>query len=82
MSVATRFGAQTIQQNVTWTELLDFWRFLEDETRIESVWLMDHLVPPLDQELSADPCFNCEVRDPAGSPPAGQLVPRAAHSSR
>lgn len=57
MSVTMRFGAQTVQQNVTWSELLDFWYFLERETRIESIWAMDHLVPPTESGLSEVSCF-------------------------
>lgn len=36
MSATMRFGAQTVQQNVAWSELLDFWRFLEQETPLYS----------------------------------------------
>jgi F420-dependent oxidoreductase-like protein len=57
MSVAMRFGAQTVQQNVAWWELLDFWRFLERETRVESIWAMDHLVVPVEDALPEVPCF-------------------------
>ena len=52
-----RFGAQTVQQNVAWSELLEFWRFLEQETRVESIWAMDHLVAPIEGELPEVPCF-------------------------
>ncbi len=57
MSVAMSFGAQTVQQNVTWTDLLEFWGFLEDETAVESIWMMDHLVPPQEGGLTEEPCF-------------------------
>jgi len=57
MSAVMRFGAQTVQQNVSWAELVDFWRFLEDETRLESLWAMDHLVVPIDDELPEVACF-------------------------
>ena len=57
MSDSMRFGVQTVQQNVTWPELLDFWRFLEEETRVESVWAMDHLVVPIGEGLPEIPCF-------------------------
>ncbi len=57
MSASMRFGAQTVQQNVTWSELLDLWRFLERETRVESIWAMDHLVVPIEGELPEVPCF-------------------------
>jgi F420-dependent oxidoreductase-like protein len=52
-----RFGAQTVQQNVAWPELLDFWEFLEQETRVESIWAMDHLLPPLEGALPETPCL-------------------------
>jgi alkanesulfonate monooxygenase SsuD/methylene tetrahydromethanopterin reductase-like flavin-dependent oxidoreductase (luciferase family) len=52
-----RFGAQTVQQNVDWSEILDFWHFLEQETRVESIWAMDHLVPPIEGGLPEVPCF-------------------------
>jgi F420-dependent oxidoreductase-like protein len=52
-----RFGVQTPQLGVEAGELLDFWRFLDRETRFESLWLMDHLLPPAD-ELEPDvPCL-------------------------
>ena len=57
MSATMRFGAQTVQQDVAWSELLDFWRFLEQETRVESIWAMDHLVAPIEGELPEVPCF-------------------------
>ena len=48
MSATMRFGAQTVQQNVEWSELIDFRHFLEQETRGESICAMDHLVPPIE----------------------------------
>ena len=57
MSATMSFGAQTVQQNVDWSELLDFWHFLEQETRVESIWAMDHLVAPIEGELPGLPCF-------------------------
>ncbi len=62
MSATVRFGAQTVQQNVAWPELLDFWRFLEQETRVESLWAMDHLVVPIEGELPEVPCFESWMR--------------------
>jgi F420-dependent oxidoreductase-like protein len=56
-----RFGAQTVQQNVEWSELVDFWRLLEEETRVESVWVMDHLVVPIDDALPEVPCFESQA---------------------
>jgi F420-dependent oxidoreductase-like protein len=52
-----RFGAQTVQQNVAWSELLEFWRFLDEETRVESLWTMDHLVAPVEGALPEISCF-------------------------
>jgi F420-dependent oxidoreductase-like protein len=57
MSVAMSFGVQAVQQNVRYAELLDFWRFLDQETAVESVWTMDHLVTPMEEGLSEMPCF-------------------------
>ena len=57
MSATMKFGAQTVQQNVDWSELLDFWHFLEQETRVESIWAMDHLVAPIEGELPELSCF-------------------------
>jgi F420-dependent oxidoreductase-like protein len=51
------FGVQSVQQNVEWRELLELWRFLEAETAVESLWLMDHLVAPLEGQLPDVPCF-------------------------
>jgi F420-dependent oxidoreductase-like protein len=51
------FGAQVVQQNVRFADLLGFWRFLDEETAIESVWTMDHLVTPMVETLSDMPCF-------------------------
>ena len=47
MSIRMRFGAQTVQQNVSWHELEAFWHFLEDETCVDSIWTMDHFVLPM-----------------------------------
>ena len=32
MTTTMSFGVQSVQQNVEWRELLEFWRFLEEET--------------------------------------------------
>jgi len=52
-----RFGAQTVQQNVRWPQLLDFWSFLEEQTCIDSIWAMDHLVVPIGDQLPEVACF-------------------------
>ncbi len=52
-----KFGVQTVQANVTWPELLETWRFLDRETRFESLWLMDHLMPPSDEIEPDASCF-------------------------
>lgn len=57
MGASMSFGAQTVQHNVAWSELLDFWAFLEQETRVESIWAMDHLVAPSPGALPELPCF-------------------------
>jgi F420-dependent oxidoreductase-like protein len=41
-----RIGIQTGQDEVEWPQLLDFWRFLDKETKFDSVWTLDHFVPP------------------------------------
>ena len=41
-----RIGIQTGQDGQEWSGLLDFWRFLDSETAFDSVWTIDHYVPP------------------------------------
>ncbi len=41
-----RFDVQTVQERVSYPELLAIWRFLDRETRFGGIWLMDHLLPP------------------------------------
>jgi len=57
MGPTVSFGVQSIQQNVEWRELLELWRFLEEETAVESLWVMDHMVAPLEGQLPEVPCF-------------------------
>jgi F420-dependent oxidoreductase-like protein len=57
MATKMRFGVQTVQQNVEWSQLIEFWDFLERETHVESIWTMDHLVPPAEGSDPAEPCF-------------------------
>jgi F420-dependent oxidoreductase-like protein len=73
MGTAMRFGAQTVQQNVEWSALLDFWRFLEEETRVESIWAMDHLVSPIEGELPEVPCFESWTMLAAAAQATGRL---------
>jgi F420-dependent oxidoreductase-like protein len=51
-----RFGIQTPQAGVAFDELLEIWRFIDRETRFDGLWMMDHLVPPME---GADPAFAC-----------------------
>lgn len=57
MTTSLRFGAQTVQAGVTFASLLALWRFFDEETCIDSIWTMDHLVVPIDDELPEAPCF-------------------------
>ena len=51
------FGVQTVQAGVSYRDLAALWRFLDQQTLFESLWLMDHLIPPSD-ELDPDaPCL-------------------------
>ena len=45
MAPKVRFGIQTGQEQVEWSHLLDFWRFLDRETAFDSIWTLDHFVP-------------------------------------
>ena len=60
MTTTMSFGVQSVQQNVEWRELLEFWRFLEEETAVESLWTMDHLVASIQGRLPEVPCFERE----------------------
>jgi alkanesulfonate monooxygenase SsuD/methylene tetrahydromethanopterin reductase-like flavin-dependent oxidoreductase (luciferase family) len=51
------FGVQAVQQNVRYGELLELWRLLDEETAVESLWTMDHLVTPMEDGVSQMPCF-------------------------
>ncbi|OGO50596.1 MAG: hypothetical protein A2148_04975 [Chloroflexi bacterium RBG_16_68_14] len=46
MAPKVRIGIQTGLDNVEWSHLLDFWRFLDRETAFHNVWTFDHYVPP------------------------------------
>lgn len=52
-----RFGVQTPQAGVGVHDLLGLWSFLDRETRFDSVWLMDHLLPPADEIAPDVDCF-------------------------
>ena len=45
MAPKVRFGIQTGQEQVEWSHLLDFWRFLDRETAFDNIWTLDHFVP-------------------------------------
>ncbi len=54
MAPKVRIGIQTGQDMVEWSHLLEFWRFLDRETAFDSVWTIDHFVPP-----AGDPAGAC-----------------------
>jgi F420-dependent oxidoreductase-like protein len=56
MAPKVRFGIQTGQDNVEWSHLVEFWRFLDRETAFDNVWTIDHFVPP---NPGADPNGSC-----------------------
>jgi F420-dependent oxidoreductase-like protein len=41
-----RIGIQTGQDSQEWSSLLEFWKFLDQRTRFDSAWTIDHFVPP------------------------------------
>lgn len=51
-----RFGVQSVQQGVGFTQLVELWRFLDRETRFDSVFTMDHLITPVE---GGDPGLSC-----------------------
>ena len=52
-----RIGIQTGQEEIEWSHLVDFWRFLDKETKFDSVWTMDHFVPPGPGANITGPCM-------------------------
>jgi len=46
VAATVKFGIQTGLANVEWSQLLEFWRFLDRETAFSSIWTFDHFVPP------------------------------------
>ena len=92
MNRTMRFGAQTVQQDVSWSELVAMWQFLEEETCVESIWAMDHLVLPFEDSLPEVPCFESWTMLAAaaqatrrlrasGSPLRNSTVPRFTRTS-
>ena len=57
MAHKVRFGIQTSQENVEWSQLVDFWRFLDRETAFHSVWTMDHFVPSMPGQDQSGSCL-------------------------
>ena len=51
-----KFGVHTALNGVEWSQLLEFWRFLDRETAFHSAWTFDHFVPP---NPGADPSGPC-----------------------
>jgi F420-dependent oxidoreductase-like protein len=54
MTKPIRFGVQTPPQNVTWKELLDAWKLI-DELGYDTAWTFDHFFPILTDP--SGPCF-------------------------
>ena len=52
-----RIGIQTGQEGQEWSSLLEFWRFLDTETAFDSVWTIDHFVPPTPGQDPNGPCL-------------------------
>ena len=42
MAPKVRFGIQTGQEQVEWSHLLDFWRFLDREPAFDNIWTPQH----------------------------------------
>ena len=57
MAPKVRIGIQTGQDGQDWPDLLDFWRFLDRETVFDSVWTIDHFVPPGPGQDTSGPCL-------------------------
>lgn len=51
-----RFGIQT-PLVIGWQPTLEFWRFLDRETPIDSAWTFDHFVPPMPGQDPLGPCL-------------------------
>ena len=57
MTAKVRIGIQTGQDGQEWADLLDFWRFVDTETVFDSVWTIDHYVPPTPGQDPNGPCL-------------------------
>ncbi len=57
MTPKVRIGIQTGQDGQDWPDLLEFWRFLDRESAFDSVWTIDHFVPPGPTQDSSGPCL-------------------------
>ena len=57
MAPKVRFGIVTPQDNLQWSDLLAFWRFLDQETAFESVWTMDHFLTEGPEPDLSIPCL-------------------------
>lgn len=57
MAPQVRIGIQTGQDNIEWPQLLEFWQFLDRETKFDSVWTIDHFVPPGPGQDISGPCM-------------------------
>jgi len=57
MAAKVKFGIQTGLANVEWSQLLEFWRFLDQETAFSSIWTFDHFVPPGPGQDPNGPCL-------------------------
>ena len=57
MTAKVRIGIQTGQDGQEWADLLDFWRFVDTETAFDSVWTIDHYVPPTPGQDPNGPCL-------------------------
>ncbi len=51
-----RFGIQT-PLVIDWQPTLEFWRFLDKETLIDSAWTFDHFVQPMPGQDPLGPCL-------------------------
>lgn len=57
MAAKVKFGIQTGLANVEWSQLLEFWRFLDRETAFHSIWTFDHFVPVGEGADRSGPCL-------------------------
>jgi F420-dependent oxidoreductase-like protein len=57
MAPKVRFGIQTGLDNLEWSHVLDFWRFLDRETAFDNAWTFDHYVPPMPGQDANGTCL-------------------------